>query len=250
VSFSTPEIHVTMPAFSIWFCGMERRLNFCKAPKAFLRTELSDDWPLMMATSNGTMSGSSSKYLQNVLRRNEAAKFSNGGESVENVRATRCLRRNNVDEVNSLVHDGGVGMTEQRQKTAALPVALSQRAHDIKFDVLLQSAPADAKDRGHAESEPQRLKQQAAHHRLLCRQVSANLFEVQRYRLAAQKRGLRSLARDREVSRPGRLDVSGIAGVGGGIGSIAARSTGCVCLGHYPTRHSAAKVKIVCLCRR
>ncbi len=66
MSFKTMDIHAMMPALSICAWGMVRKLNFCSAPSAFLRTELSADWPLIIATSSGTMSGSSNKYLQHV----------------------------------------------------------------------------------------------------------------------------------------------------------------------------------------
>lgn len=136
-----------------------------------------------------------------------------GGKRRCGVRAARSLRRHNVDEVNGLVNNSRIRVPKQGQEAAALPVSLCQRTHYVKFDVLLQRAPPDAENRRHAEPETQRLKQQAASHRLPGSEVGPNFLKVQRHGLAAQERGLCSLARDCEVGACGGPDVVGITGI-------------------------------------
>ena len=144
-----------------------------------------------------------------------------------------------------LVDDGGIGMSEEGQEAAALPVALSERAHYIEFDVLLQRAPPDAKDGRHAEPEAQRLKQQAAPHGLSCGKVCSNLVEVQRHRLPAQERGLSSLARDCDIGAAGSSMMLAVDGVGIGVGGGGAARAGHGCLRRDEARHSVAEVEVI-----
>jgi hypothetical protein len=101
--------------------------------------------------------------------------------------------------MHGLINHGGIRVAKQRQKAATLPISLRQRAHHVKFYVLLQSTPPDAKNGCHAESESKRLKQKAAPHRLPGGKVRPNFLKVQRHRFTAQKSGLGSLASDRKV---------------------------------------------------
>ena len=161
-----------------------------------------------------------------------------------NARATRRLRRNDVDKMHGLVDDGGVRVAKEREEAAALSVALGQRAHHIKFDVLLQRAASDAENRRHAQPEAQRLKQQAAPHRLSRRQVCPDLVEVQRYGLATQERGLGGLACDCEVGAAGCLAVLIVDRF---VGCRVALRAGGVGLRGYPAGDCAAKVEVVYL---
>jgi hypothetical protein len=147
--------------------------------------------------------------------------------------------------VHSLVDDCGIGVAEEGQEAAALPIALRERAHDIEFDVLLQRAPPDAKDGRHAEPKPQRLKQQAAPHGLRCGKVSSDLVEVQRHRLPAQERGLRGLTRDCDVCATGSRVVLAVDSVGVSVGGGGAAGGGHGGLRRDVAGHSAAEVEVI-----